>query len=213
MKGEINMKKTLIALLALLAISTSAFAQPTIFDKENKSKAFIQEIITKTENYYKTPMPNTNIYVTYNDNEFYKRLRKMGFKKETASLLTKTSQGVTSAYGIEVAINMKAEGQMNDLMDFIIAHEFVHVYQLYTYSYDVIKNKALMEGQADLIAGKICDCKVGAKDYNIPLSKINDTNNWHKIDEKRAIHQARYYVKYLWDKGQDIDSPLVASFN
>lgn len=206
------MKKILLLLTMIMTICASAFAAPTIHDPKGKNIEIIKKYIAATEAYYKRSMPDVNIYIEYSDKDYENRLRAMGFSRKSAKTEVGLSWAVTQRKTGDVVISFQNDPQEQEFFDFLLCHEFVHVYQVKTYSTDVLKYVGLCEGQADLIAGKIAGYEVGYKDHGLLLYQICYPASQVLSSMKEITHQRRFFVKYLWDRGVDIDSPMVEMF-
>ena len=186
------MKKYLILIIAIIMLMANAASAHKVTGYEPKRT---QEGINVIENFFKEKYGlelKNEIWVhVVNNYKDFEVILKVNNVPDYEGL-TRATYAVTS--GNNILIN--ACGLSDETFLFVLAHEFTHKYQAENMK-DVHTDYVQMEGQADIVAGKISKKEIIIKDHKVPYEALKSREQFFKqceLDPKKTLEQIRYYA-------------------
>lgn len=189
--------KILFSYLITIFLTIGLFSSTEAHKAIGKDPAITMENIKLIENYFKTHYNLTlkneiTVYVTKTEKEYKDVLVRCNVPN--AKEIAHNSYAVTSKNNT-ILINGSVLSKKHFL--FILAHEMVHRYQFenLTNPHD---DYVLLEGHADIIAEKISNYYIIARDYRIPYDELKTRDGFFKHNrqnKQQTLEQIRYYAE------------------
>lgn len=185
------MKKNLIILLTtLMLISIQSITSAHTFIGGNEKE--IKKILNLIEVKLGPLNEELTFYSEKTKKAGYKRLVKLGVKPEFAKTYSDLAAGFTmpnkqSQWIIIIRENTKSKS----FLEFALCHELIHRYQINSYPIDILKNRNLIEGEADIVTAEILNLKLKSEKNNKELENFNNSKPY---DSYKLIKAQHYYA-------------------
>lgn len=191
--------KILFNYLVTIFLTIGLFASTEAHKAIGKDPTITMENIKLIENYFQSNYDlklknEVTIYVTKTEKEYKDIL--IHCNVPNAKEIARNSYAVTSKNNT-ILINGSVLSKKHFL--FILAHEMVHRYQ-----FENLENPhddyVLLEGHADIIAEKISNYYIIARDYRIPYNELKTRDGFFKHNrqnKQETLEQIRYYAEKI----------------
>lgn len=173
--------------------NTSAITHTVKGNEEEK--LLVYTTIEKTEKYLNHTFSPLNITIENTHENYYKTICNIeGLPWETALKVSKT----TIAFGFwnDNRIYIDTQGANRKEKEFYLCHELIHKYQASQNPTNLFKRRALLEGEADILASIITRYKLNIRNHKIPYDDLKDISKWQKYSSANILEQCRWeYLK------------------